>query len=186
MQRRRVAEALALLLAGCGGPGAPPPPRRHLPFDPPEAAPPRAPDGQTWQLVEPLRLPAYADRDDAGAWRWAEPLRDALPRVLRTDLGAWRGERVWGSPLPSGVPVTHRLRVEVLALETGSAGLRLAAQWTLEDARGSAPPRAGAADLRLPQADLGAHRLALWRLAGAIVGTGPAAPTRERRPDQPA
>lgn len=180
MQRRRVAEALAALLAlpaalalaGCAGAGAPPPPRRHLPLDAPGRATPRAADGQTWQLVEPVRLPAYADRDDAGAWRWAEPLRDALPRLLRADLGAWRGERVWSAPLPQGLPVTHRLRVEVLALEAEGGALRLAAQWTLEDVHGAAPPRSGAADLRVTGNDVAAHRLALWRLAAAIAGAG--------------
>lgn len=168
MQRRHAVEALALLLAGCAAPGPPPAPRVHLPIDAPETAPPRPPDGQTWQLALPVVLPAYADRDTWGAIRWAEPLRDALPRLLRADLGTLRGERVWGSPLPAGVAVTHRLRVEVLAVETSGSDLRLVAQWVVEDLRrGSSAP--GRADLRVPGSGLAAWRLAVWRLAGAVL-----------------
>lgn len=182
---RRAAEALAvLLLAGCAATAPPPPRLLVLPLQAPQPAP-SAPPGEPWQLVEPVRLPAYLDRDalmrpraDGGASaseseRWAEPLRDALPRLLRADLAAWRGgTRTWGSPLPPGQPVDARLRVDVLQMDLlpGGNAVRLVAQWTLEDPRGQTPPRQGAASLTA-RADgaAAAHRLALWQLAEAIA-----------------
>jgi uncharacterized lipoprotein YmbA len=50
--------------------------------------------------------------------RWAEPLRDTLPRLLRHDLALLRGARnIWLAPAPPGVNVNRQLRVEVLSLQ---------------------------------------------------------------------
>ena len=144
-----------------------------------------------WQLVPPVRLPEYLDRDAIlvptgqsglqalAGHRWAEPLRESVPRLLRQDLATLLGEsRVWGAPLPAGVVVTQQLRVEVLALEPAPdrSAVTLQARWSVVDAAGKAPPRVDSAIIVAPAAagtidDLvAAHRLALWRLAERIVG----------------
>ena len=141
-----------------------------------------------WQLVPPVRLPEYLDRDAIlvptgqsglqalAGHRWTEPLRESVPRLLRQDLATLLGEsRVWGAPLPAGVVVTQQLRVEVLALEPAAdrSAVTLQARWSVVDAP-QAPPRvdrqvssrAAAAgtieDLGSPQ-----HSLALWRRPSA-------------------
>ena len=117
--------ALALLVA-CGTPQ--PAPRLYQL----RAAPPvplvAQPSTQVVHMLA-VTLPELLERDallipqgQAGldalsGHRWAEPLRDAVPRVLRQDLAALIGEaRVWTAPLPAGVALTRRLRVEILLL----------------------------------------------------------------------
>ena len=178
------------LLAGCGS--SPPVQLYHLRSTPPVPVPARAPSAERWQLLLPVRLPDYLDREaillpqgETGllalsGHRWAEPLRDAVPRVLRQDLSALLGDdRVWVSPLPAGVLPTRQLRVEILGFEaeTDRAAVRLQARWTVADPQGRLPPQAGSATLRVA-ADGGsidrlvaAHRLALWRLAERISAT---------------
>ena len=191
--------ALAITLAGCASP-APPLRLYNLAVAPPPgvAAPAAAAAtaaGDTWQLA-PLRLPAYLDRDSllmpAGGsqlqpldgHRWAEPLRDALPRLLQEDLRALRGPaRVWAAPLPAGLVIQRQLAVELLALDVmpDRAGVHLRARWTLADPTGATAPQVGQADLRAtatsgePGALVAAHRLALWQLAERIA-TGLPAP----------
>ena len=102
--RRRNALLLlgaAALLPGCATRNTPP--RRlygltGMPPLPADAKPGR--DGRAWVLSPHIALPELLDRDEllvaegsAGLrpWpeaRWAEPLREALPRVLAEDL--WR------------------------------------------------------------------------------------------------
>ena len=162
----------------------------------------------TWQLLA-VQLPAYLDRDAllvpapggglqalAGE-RWAEPLRDALPRLLRDDLASLRGAAsIWAAPLPAGVLVQHQLRVEVLALDVlpGRSAVRLRARWWLADvaaatATTAAPaPLLGEADLQTSAAGrvaggvasteasalVAAHRALLWQLAERIsASAGP-------------
>ena len=177
-------------LAGCGS--SPPVQLYHLRSEPPLPTPAAA-GTEVWQLLLPVRLPDYLDREalllpqgDTGllalsGHRWAESLRDAVPRVLRADLAARLGEsRVWTSPVPPGVTATRLLRVELLAFEATAdrAAVRLQARWTLVDAQGRRPPRADTATLGVPVDGAGidrlvaAHRLALWRLAERIVAAG--------------
>ena len=81
----------AILLASIVGCGTPSPPARlvYLPSAlPPGVTVSQATSHQTWQLMSPLLLPEYLDRDalllpqgQAGlqampGWRWAEPLRE--------------------------------------------------------------------------------------------------------------
>lgn len=197
----RAALAVAvLLLAGCGS--APPPDRLlRLPLAAAAATPSAAPSpaAEPWLLVLPVAVPSYLDTSallvpDPGAGlaplpgvRWAEPLRDAVPRLLRHDLAQLRGDAgPWTAPLPPGLTAA-RLRVELLAFEAEADGaaVRLAARWSLARADGSAL-QAARAELRVPVAGAGpdalvlAHRQALRQLAERIAMThaGTAAPGR--------
>ena len=187
---------LLALAAGCASTPLPPPQLYRLDPAPPEpvAASPGPPAGaaaQVWQLVGPVGVPGYLDRDallvpqgQAGlqalaGHRWAEPLREAVPRLLQEDLAALRGRsRLWGAPTPAGVVVDRQLRVALLALEASAdrRELRLRAHWSLADPAGRQPAEVGAAQLSVPVAGSGvddlvaAHRLALWRLAQRIAG----------------
>lgn len=189
--RRRLALAAAIVLAGCAA--APTPPRRLYRLDTTPPAPPAPeppPAAEVWALSPTVTLPEYLQRDailvatdDArlqslDGERWAEPLRDALPRVLRADLERLRGTgSVWLAPLPAGLAAGRLLRLEVTELQAQAspAGVRCVARWSLEDPAGREPPRAGSAALHEPTAGIGAeeivraHRRVLWRLAQLIA-----------------
>lgn len=156
------------LVSACGS-SPPPPPYLHLAPDDqlpgpwPQAAAPGPAGGptlalataraapQAWRLLPPVTLPAALDREAVmvatapGQWvhwqglRWSEPLRDALPRVLATELSAARGAPVWSArawpDAPSGaaMPRPRSLRVAVLGWEASlpQAAVLLSAQWQL-------------------------------------------------------
>lgn len=188
----------AATLAGCST--SPPVQLYHLPAAAPQAVPAAAADGEVWQLMAPVRVPDYLDREALllpqgrtglrvlPGHRWAETLRDAVPRVLKQDLATLRGEsRVWTTPLPPGVAATRQLRVELLAFEAEAdrSAVQLQARWTLADAAAGATPSTSAATppatystlIRVPADDasvdalVAAHRLALWQLAVRISAT---------------
>jgi len=108
--------AAALLLGACAGSSLPAVQWVRLPAEAPgpAAAPAPAAPG-VWQLMAPVQLPGHLDRDallvpqgaaglqGLGGARWAEPLRDAVPRLLRQDLEREFGAPVWTAPLPPGV-----------------------------------------------------------------------------------
>jgi uncharacterized lipoprotein YmbA len=186
--------ALGLALAaGCVTRTPQPPPTLYrLPVaSPVSVGPINVPSGWIWQIVGTPRMPEYLDRDallmphgDAGlrplpGHRWAEPLREAVPRMLRQDLSALLGaNRVWTSPVPPGIVVTRQLRLELQSLEAtpDRRAVRLRARWTLVDPSGATPPLADQADISVPSTStepdelVSAHRLALWRLAERIAG----------------
>lgn len=187
--RRRLGLAGVLLLCGCGT-AAPPARLYRLPVEAPESAGAAPGATSTWELAAVVGLPEYLDREtlvvagggtELQAWaghRWAEPLRDSVPRLLRHDLGLLRGaERVWPAPAPAGVRVDRRLRVELLALhaDTRQQRFELQARWWLVDPRGQALPVQDGVALQLPLAGadadavVRAHRLGLWRLAQQIA-----------------
>lgn len=146
--------------------------------------------GWQWQLGS-VKLPDYLDRDaivvpvgQAGlqahsSERWAEPLRSAVPRLLRNDLAALLGEdRLWSAPVPAGITVTRLIRLDVLALEPlpDLSAVRLRARWSIVDTTGTTPPRNEAAELQAATQGrdidslVTAHRLVLWRLAERLAG----------------
>lgn len=191
--RRVAAGVLPLLLAACGSP-LPPIQLLRLPAEAPAAAgsvAPRPDPAVSWQLMAPVSLPGHLDRDallvpqgragvqPLGGARWAEPLRDAAPRLLRQDLARRLGQPLWSAPLPPGVAITHQLRVEIAGFDVAADGrsVSLQARWSVADARGAAPPRlhettfATAAAGADADALATAHRLALWELAGRIAAT---------------
>jgi uncharacterized lipoprotein YmbA len=183
-----VALSLAGLLAACASP-APPPALYQLRGAPP--APVQAVPGvQVLQLLLPVALPEALQRDalllpqgQAGlqvltGHRWAEPLADAVPRLLRQDLAALLGQaRVWSAPLPAGVAITRQCRVEILSLlaTPDRTAVVLQARWTLSDPSGRGAPVATTTQISAPSggpdvdALVAAHRLALWRLAEQVA-----------------
>lgn len=187
----------ACALAGCASP-APAPrlyalhlaPRPAL-TDAPSAPPAQA--GAAWQLLA-VRLPEYLDRDALllpqadgslqalAGHRWAEALRDAVPRLLGEDLGRLRGAvGLWTTPPPAGVVIDRQLRVDLLALDVqpGLAAVRLQARWSLSDPAGRSAATLGRADIETasagptPAALVAAQRTALWQLAQRIAAEAP-------------
>ena len=178
----------AVLLAACASP-SPPPALYQLRGAPPVPVQP-VPGTQVLQLLQPVALPEALQRDSlllpqgqAGlqalpGHRWAEPLADAVPRLLRQDLAALLGEaRVWTAPLPAGVAITRQCRVEILSLlaTPDRAAVVLQARWTLSDPTGRTVPVVTTTQISAstsgPDVDalVTAHRVALWRLAEQVA-----------------
>jgi uncharacterized lipoprotein YmbA len=154
-----------------------------LPTPPGAAAP-------VWQLMAPVALPGHLDRDallvpqgaaglqPLGGARWAEPLRDAVPRLLRADLSRALGQPVWAAPLPPGVKPTRQWRVDFGALDVtpDGRGVALQARWSVADVSGASAPRLGEAAFVTPAggadapALAAAHRQALQQLARRMAG----------------
>ncbi len=206
MRRRRSGCTMftiaAALLAGCAAP-LPALQWIRLPAEAPGAALPVAAGGgsavraeDAVQLLLPVGLPGHLDRDALllppasaalsgvqvqGATRWAEPLRDAVPRLLHDDLSRLLGAgRVWVSPLPPGFVPARQLRIDFQAFDVVAGapyGVTLAARWSLADARGATPPQVHGAQFSVPvasadaQAIAGAHRVALRLLAEQVAGS---------------
>jgi len=187
----------ALLLGACAGSSLPPVHWVRLPAEAPAGpaavpalgvpAMPAVPG--VWQLMAPVQLPGHLDRDallvpqgaaglqGLGGARWAEPLRDAVPRLLRQDLEREFGAPVWTAPLPPGVQPTRQLRVELAAFDVAAdrRSVLLAARWSLVDAKGRARPMVFDASFTTPAAGAAAdelaiaHRQALAQLARRIA-----------------
>jgi uncharacterized protein len=178
-------------LAGCAA-SSPLVQLYHLRSAAPVASAAPVPSTMNWQLLQPVRVPEYLDRDalllpqgQSGllalpGHRWAEPLRDSVPRVLRQDLATLLGEaRVWSAPVPAGVSIGRQVRVELLALEASAdrSSVNLRARWSVIDPGGAGSARADAVTLSIPSTGtdvdslVAAHRLALWRLAERIAAS---------------
>lgn len=188
---------LAAWLAGCANAL----PALHwvrLPAEPAQPAQPVAPLAMTaaraatvWQLMAPVGLPGHLDREPLllpqgraglqplGGARWAEPLREAVPRLLRQDLARALATEVWAAPLPPGLRPTQQLRIDLLAFDitADGRGVALQARWSVADATGATPPRLG--DASFVTAATGsdadslaaAHRQALATLAGRVAAS---------------
>lgn len=189
----------AALLGACANPG-PPAQLYQLRAAAPGvvSAQPQGAGVQVLQLLA-VSLPEMLERDAIvvsqgrsgvqalGGHRWAEPLRDAVPRLLRHDLALWLAvPQVWTAPLPPGVVAQRQLRVELITFQADESRrqVQLMARWTLSDATGSKPVSTGVHELATPvqggdvDALVAAHRLALWQLAQAIAKALAASPTR--------
>lgn len=182
----------AALLGACANP-SPPPQLYQLRTAAPGAvvAGPVAGRVQVLQLL-PMSLPEVLERDAivlsqgrSGVQalvghRWAEPLRDAVPRLLRHDLALWLAlPQVWTAPLPAGVLAQRQLRVEVLSFQADESRrqVQLLARWTVSDLTGTRPVLTGLQEIATPvqggdvDALVAAHRLALWQLAQALASS---------------
>ena len=181
---------LTATLLGCAGSS---PPQQLVYLRTPSPAAPAAAakaSALTWQLMLPVRVPDYLDRDAVlvpqgqsglqavSGYRWAEPLRESVPRVLRQDLATLLGEaRVWTAPVPAGLVLQRQLRVELLALEANAerTGVVLRARWAIVDPAAGGTPRADAVTLDVASKGsdvdslVAAHREAMWQLAQRIV-----------------
>jgi len=202
MKRRATLASLCLapwVLAGCASSNNEPTRWYELRADPPgPEVTPQPGDGSTWEMAGTVRLPGALDRDTlvvaSGAatlvplvgHRWAEPLRDSIPRLLAADLARLRGAgQVWRAPAPSGVVVQRRLRVEVdtLLADAARRSLHLKARWWLSDERSGAmaAPETRMADVQVVLSDgsidtlAAAHRQAIWQLAQSIAVTSASA-----------
>lgn len=181
------AALLVAMLAGCSS--SPPIQLYQLRTEPPAETPASAPAASVWALG-PMLVPEYLDRDaivrpsgqaslqHSPSQRWAEPLRDALPRLLAQDLARLRGAaQVWRMPLPPGVQVDRQLRVELQRLDASTNGRQvvLQARWTLVDPSGRSKPAVSERRIEVDAGDgsldalVSAHRSALWQLAQAIA-----------------
>jgi uncharacterized protein len=198
IDRRTFAKACgacsAAVLTACSSPSAP---LRwyRLPSEPPagvaapRAASAAASGAAVWELVPALPMPELLGRDtllveegEAGVrllhgHRWAEPLRDALPRLLRDDL-ARLVPGLWTGPAAPSVATVGRVQVELLALQ-GSLPRRqvaVSARWVVTPAAATAP-RAYRADETVPWTEASpeslvvAQRVAMWRLAQRIAAS---------------
>lgn len=192
---------VALALAGCAG-TSPPVQLYRLPLQPPvplqAVAAPVTP-AVPFVLLSPVTLPDYLDRDALVApigaaglqvlvgQRWAEPLRESVPRLLRLDLATLLGDAaVQGGPLPAGTGPGRALKVELLALEPAAdrSAVTLVARWEWRARAGEVGaagraegglPGTGTARLMAPVRGAGmdavvlAHRAALAQLATEIA-----------------
>ena len=168
-RRKSLALLVGLGVAGCSSTPSPPVRYYRLRVEPPEdkaATPTVGATKEVWQLLS-VRMPDYLDRDElwfatgsnalqaSEGHRWIEPLRDAVPRILRQDLGVLRGAAsVWSGSVPAGVVVARQIRVELLELapDESRRAVRLRAQWTFVDPGGSLPAQISEASITAPSA----------------------------------
>lgn len=186
----------AALLAGCAGSPLPAAQWARLPAQPPAAVVAAAqPASGTWQLLGAITLPGHLDQGAlllpaaAGSTRllahpelrWAEPLRDAVPRLLRQDLQQALGVPLWTAPLPAALQPTRQLRLELLALDAQvapAAGVAVQARWALSgpglaprqgELAFTQPADAGSSTRDAADALVLAHRQALATLAQRLA-----------------
>jgi uncharacterized protein len=181
--------ALVLVLTACASP-RPPPQLYQLRAEPPVASVPAPPTATVPLQLLPVSLPELLARDAllvpqgrAGVLalvghRWAEPLQDAVPRLLRQDLAVLLGaDRVWAAPLPAGVLPPRQVRIDVLSFQVDETrrDVTLRARWTVGDTRGAAPARTRTDTVVAPvqggdvDAIAAAHRMALWQFAQLLA-----------------
>jgi uncharacterized lipoprotein YmbA len=142
-----LASGLALAGAGCFGKS---PTARLYALTPTAARAPGAAVTGPALGLGPVTLPAYLDRpqvvtrrsaDEVAAAefdRWAEPLAEAVPRILGENLAALLGtERIQAYPWPRTRPVAQQVTVEVLRFEGRLGGeVSLVARWRVLDSVG--------------------------------------------------
>lgn len=147
MMQWRLVPALALLcgLVACGSS----PPVHYYTLEPVVVSA-TAPAQQTATLgVGDVRLPAYLDRlpivqrngavlSFADAERWAEPLAEAVPRVLAVDLAAQLpDQRVVQQPWSRTNQPDRKLAVSVQRFECVGSRVELQVNWSVQDRDGS-------------------------------------------------
>lgn len=151
-------------------------------------------DNRAWVLGPQVRVPELLDRDEllvgtgsAGLApmpeaRWAEPLRDALPRVLTEDL--WRLRQPYPVTLgkqntPDGESLRLVVQVDEWLARPEGAGLQLTlrARWhwlPMQSPQGTTLPPPGSTEVTVPcgtqpDALADAYRRSVTLLAARIV-----------------
>lgn len=184
--RGAAAAALALALAACGAP-APKEQFFTLAAPNPGVAPPNGEHPSVF--VGPVAVPEGVDRsqmvlrtgrnevDVSDDFRWAEPLRSAVPRVIAETLSRELGSsRVLSSRMAAGTPVDYRVAIEVQRFDSSLGdGATIDALWTVTAAAGARTRNGRSvehepATSRDPGAVAAAHGRALERVARAIAG----------------
>lgn len=133
---------VAFLLAACGGPL---PQESYYTLSSPQPPPSAASASPLSLYVGPVSVPDIVDRTNivlgvapnqvevSDAYRWAEPLRSAIPRVLAETLSReLRTPRVFASRAGASGPVDYRIAVEVQRFESSlETGATIVAIWTI-------------------------------------------------------
>jgi uncharacterized lipoprotein YmbA len=147
----RLSACLAVLLVtAC----ASSPPVRYFALETPADPGRHDEDQERVVVVGPIVLPDYLRRsqlvsrgrgaalvvDDIN--RWAEPLEEAVPRVLASHLNA-AGDGYTATPMPAyGIDADVRLTATVLRFEADSSGtVELLVQWSLDRTDTAGPTR---------------------------------------------
>lgn len=137
--------ALGVVLAACVG--TPAPKEQYFTLSSPEAgtAPPASDSPSIY--VGPVTVPEAVDRasmvlrtspnqvDVSDDYRWAEPLRNAIPRVIGDVLARELGtSRVLTSRSASATPVDIRVSIEVQRFDSSlTDGATIDAVWSVKD-----------------------------------------------------
>ena len=173
---------LALVLAGCGGA---PKDNYYTLTAPP--VPNTAAANAVAVFVGPVLVPEGVDRapmllrtgpnqaDVRDDHRWAEPLKNAIPRVIAENLMRELGTtRVSWSRLGAGQPADFKVAVDVQRFDSSlDDGAAIDAAWIVTPARGTA--RSGRSSIQEPAPSkdpagvAAAHSRALERLAKEIA-----------------
>jgi uncharacterized protein len=175
---------ISLALAGCGTA----PKINYYTLAAQTASIPAAPASPLSVFVGPVTVPEEVDRpqmvlrtgpnevDIADVQRWAEPLKNAIPRVLADALARELGTpRVMTSRQSSSLAFDYRVAVDVRHFDSSYAdGASIDALWTLRTAKGG-EPRTGrsvvreSAGSRDAQGVAAAHGRAIDQLAREIA-----------------
>jgi hypothetical protein len=150
--RRLTAPVLLLpFLCGCIRPVSPP--ARHYVLESSQALGAAQSHGAGFGKlvlgIGPVEIPSYLDRPQivtrpapavaelAEFDRWAEPLREALPRVLAENLSMLLGtDNVHLYPWKRSIPVDVQVTVQVIRFEGNcDSGVDLIARWSIRDAK---------------------------------------------------
>ncbi len=188
----------ALLMSACAGPQAPPPLYYQLRLQAPETVVQPAAEGSggsgIWQLMGPLRLPEYLERDvlwlpvgESGlqplpGHRWAEPLDEADPRACCCTT--WRSCTAPPASGAAACPPAWRPTASCACRSSNSAWRRTVARSVCAPA---APSTAGRAASRRASFDTRPQRARRQRRTGRPGGRPPAGAVgdgaRDRRED---
>jgi len=159
---------MSLLIGACGSS----PPVRYFALSPMDSVQRQVPDDAVTLGVGPIRMPEYLNRSQlvtrgSGAElevddfsRWAEPLTDALHRVVSTDVdNMMSGVMVIAFPWEAVVhnDVDYRLLGEVTRFDADRSGrVVLDIQWTIYDVSAevvTVPPRRRSYETRAARSD---------------------------------
>jgi uncharacterized lipoprotein YmbA len=188
--------ALAAALAACVGAPAPREQFFTLASPNPGVAPPTS--ASPGVFVGPISVPAAVDRTSmvlstgpnqveiSDQYRWAEPLRDGISRVVAETLARELGSsRVLSSRMAAGTTVDYRVSIEVQRFDSSlDEGATLDALWTITPGTGTGAARNGrtfvheADSAHTPAGIAAAHGRALQRLAADIANAIRAQPAK--------